>query len=112
MKWLGRLSTLLLGAVGVFAFKQFINNYEVIVMTKEDAMEMAEEIAEMEKMPSIDLRGTPTHICVCGCEVFNLRVTFKDFEIATYMLDMECANCGSWATAPTPIDHMPGTDEK
>ena len=25
-------------------------------------------------------------------------------EIATYFLDMECANCGSLATAPTPID--------
>jgi len=51
---------------------------------------------------AIDFRGTPTHVCVCGCEVFNLKVVFQDGEIATYFLDMECAHCGSLATAPTP----------
>lgn len=53
---------------------------------------------------SMDIRGVPTHICPCGCEVFNLKVIFEDFEVATYFLDMECANCGTLATAPTPID--------
>lgn len=53
---------------------------------------------------AIDLRGTPTHVCVCGCHIWNLKVVFEDFEIATYFIDMECANCGSFATAPTPID--------
>jgi len=51
---------------------------------------------------AIDLRGTPTHVCACGCVVFNLKVVFQDGEIATYFLDMECAYCGSLATAPTP----------
>jgi hypothetical protein len=29
---------------------------------------------------------------------------FDNYEIATYFLDMECAQCGSLATAPTPLD--------
>jgi hypothetical protein len=32
------------------------------------------------------------------------QVIFEEFEIATYFLDMECANCGSMATAPTLLD--------
>ena len=43
-----------------------------------------------------------THVCACGCKVFNLKVIFEEGEIATYFLDMECAHCGSLATAPTP----------
>lgn len=54
---------------------------------------------------AMDLRGTPTHECVCGCNVFNLKVTFHEGQISQYFLDMECAQCGSWATAPTPIDN-------
>lgn len=53
---------------------------------------------------AMDLRGTPTHVCACGCDVWNLKVCFDDYQIANYFLDMECANCGSIATAPTPID--------
>ncbi len=53
---------------------------------------------------SMDIRGVPTHVCPCGCDVFNLKVIFDNFEIASYFLDMECANCGTLATAPTPID--------
>jgi hypothetical protein len=53
---------------------------------------------------AMDLRGTPTHVCPCGSIVWNLKAVFEDGEIATYFLDMECANCGSLATAPTPID--------
>ena len=33
-----------------------------------------------------------------------VKVMFESNEIATYFLDMECANCGSVATAPTPVD--------
>lgn len=53
---------------------------------------------------AMDLRGTPTHLCPCGCNIWNVKVMFEDFEIATYFLEMECANCGSMATAPTPLD--------
>ena len=53
---------------------------------------------------AMDIRGFPTHVCPCGCEVWNLKVIFDNFEIASYFLDMECASCGTLATAPTPID--------
>jgi hypothetical protein len=53
---------------------------------------------------AMDLRGKPTHLCPCGCNIWNLKVVFDDYEIATYFLDMECINCGSLATAPTPVD--------
>jgi hypothetical protein len=29
---------------------------------------------------------------------------FEDYEIALYLLEMECADCGSLATAPTLVD--------
>ena len=53
---------------------------------------------------AMDIRGVPTHTCPCGCEIWNLKVIFDNSEIATYFLDMECANCGTLATAPTPLD--------
>ena len=54
---------------------------------------------------SIDLRGLPTHVCVCGSTMWNIKVMFEDYEIAMYLLDMECVVCGAIATAPTPIDN-------
>lgn len=53
---------------------------------------------------AMDLRGAPTHLCPCGCNIWNVKVIFEDFEIATYFIDMECAHCGSMATAPTLLD--------
>jgi hypothetical protein len=53
---------------------------------------------------AMDLRGTPTHVCVCGCNVWHLKVMFEESQISQYFLDMECASCGSLATAPTPVD--------
>ena len=53
---------------------------------------------------AMDLRGSPTHLCPCGCNIWNVKVIFEQFEIATYFLDMECASCGSMATAPTLLD--------
>jgi hypothetical protein len=52
----------------------------------------------------LDLRGTPTHVCICGSKIWNIQVAFENYEIATYFLDMQCMNCGSIATAPTPLD--------
>jgi hypothetical protein len=64
-----------------------------------------EEILEQDPMDNaMDLRGTPTHECVCGSAIWNLQVTFEDYEIGTYFLEMQCAECGSLATAPTPLD--------
>jgi hypothetical protein len=105
MKWLGRISTALLGLIAFVAGKKFFRDYELLIMSKDDIAEMQEEFRQMDSEPYMDLRGTPTHVCVCGSDAFYLKATFKDFEIATYMLDMQCANCGSLATAPTPIDY-------
>ena len=52
---------------------------------------------------SMDIRGEPTKICPCGSFVWKLLVTWDDDsnEISSYFIDMECAVCGTKATAPT-----------
>lgn len=57
-----------------------------------------------KKKPTYSLRGIPTHVCLCGCRVFNVKCMFENNEISMYFLDMHCADCGSPATAPTPED--------
>lgn len=51
---------------------------------------------------AMDLRGEPLHVCVCGCFVWNVKCSFEDYEMVSYFSDMECASCGSLATAPAP----------
>lgn len=50
----------------------------------------------------MDLRGPATHECVCGSDLWNVKVMFEDDEISMYYLDMECAFCGNLASAPYP----------
>lgn len=57
----------------------------------------------MDEDPIIDL-GMVTHVCICGSCLWKILVTFDDFEIATYSLDMYCAECGAKAIAPTELD--------
>ena len=115
MKWLNRLAALLFGLISVGVARDFLSKYEVVVFNKEnipleDLEQEEEKMGEMIHLRpqnydhAMDVRGTPTHVCPCGCNIWNVKVMFDDFEIATYFLDMECANCGSLATAPTPID--------
>ena len=40
----------------------------------------------------------------CESNLWLLKVSFSDYEISQYLLPMECAICGSYATAPTPLD--------
>lgn len=50
---------------------------------------------------AMDIRGEATSVCVCGCFVWNLKVTFaEDGTIGMYFRDMECSACGTQATAP------------
>lgn len=121
MKWLNRLAALLFGLISVGIIKDFLSRHDVIILNKE-SFEDFTDYEEEEKMEDIlnlrpanydnamDLRGTPTHVCPCGCNIFNLKVIFYQNEIATYFLDMECAQCGSLATAPTPVDNREGLD--
>jgi hypothetical protein len=88
----------------------FLDNYEIAIIDKEDVEREGSHSNDILDLrpesydKSIDLRGTPTHLCPCGSQIWNLKVIFEDFEIATYFLDMECVSCGSVATAPTPVD--------
>jgi hypothetical protein len=97
MKWLSRLVTVLLGVASIGAVNQFFNKYTLLIFDKED-------LGGTQESESMDLRGTPTHACICGSVVWNIKAVFDNYEIATYFLDMECAECGSLATAPTPLD--------
>ena len=65
---------------------------------------MAKPIAELKPSydKAMDIRGNPTTVCICGSFVWNLKVVFsEDNTIGMYFLDMECADCGTQATAPT-----------
>jgi len=118
MKWLNRLAALLFGLISVGVIRDFREKYDVILLDKENikSFEDEEEPEEGKDMGDLihlrpenydhamDLRGTPTHVCPCGCNIFNLKVMFHDYEIAQYFIDMECASCGSLLTAPTPVD--------
>lgn len=95
-------------ALSIFIARKWLQRYDfgLYYIDKEEEQAMMEEmdLNYIDYNNSMDLRGTPTHVCVCGNEIFNLKVVFENFEIATYFLDMECAKCGSLATAPTPMD--------
>jgi hypothetical protein len=115
MKWLNRLAALLFGLITVGLVRDFLDKHTVIVFEKQEDQEDEdmEDIVNLKPENydnAMDLRGAPTHVCPCGCNIFNVKVIFNDNEIATYFLDMECANCGSLATAPTPVDHTEGLD--
>ena len=65
---------------------------------------MSKDITELKPdyTRAMDIRGEPTRVCVCGCFIWNLKVSFdEDNTIGSYFLDMECADCGTQATAPT-----------
>jgi hypothetical protein len=101
MKLFKIFSAIVTASVGIFAARKFLDKYElgVYYYDKNEAAELAES-----EMDSMDLRGTPTHECICGSKVFNVPVLFENYEIATYFLDMQCIECGSIYTAPTPLD--------
>jgi len=53
----------------------------------------------------IDQRGIPTHECLnCGGNVFLIRAVFENYDIASWFLDGNCAECGSPVTVPCPVD--------
>ena len=97
MKWLNRLSVVLASLLTVGAAKNFLDKYEVLIFDKDD-------LGEDEEPTALDLRGTPTHSCICGSNVWYVKSVFEDYEISQYFLDMICSQCGALATAPTLID--------
>lgn len=99
--------SLLTGVVGK-AVTRFFDKNVILIADREDLyMEDSLNISDLKPDNydnAMDLRGTPTHVCVCGCTVWNLKVMFEEGMISQYFLDMECSSCGSLATAPTPVD--------
>ena len=113
MKWLSRFAVFLFGLRTLATINEIIKDNRILIINDQDEdFEMYEKesrhITDLKPDSynnAMDLRGTPTHECVCGCNIFNLKVMFHEGQISQYFLDMECANCGSLATAPTPIDN-------
>ena len=63
----------------------------------------------------IDARGIPTCICPnCGGELFKALISFDEesYTIGMYHLDIECFECGTFATAPTPLDRPENNERK
>jgi len=113
MKWLSRLSALLFGLLTLGMAREYLEKNRILIINNDvDDIEFEddEEVKDITKLRpdnydhAMDLRGTPTHVCPCGCNIWNVKVIFENFQVATYFLDMECAQCGSLATAPTPVD--------
>jgi hypothetical protein len=46
----------------------------------------------------------PVQECLCGCSLFHMVAAFDEREVAFYMLDALCFQCGGKVTLPTPID--------
>jgi len=109
MKLFKIISALAASFASFKAVRFILNKYDVGIyyIDKEEEKAISEENAGIPK-DALDLRGTPTHQCICGSEVWNLQVVFDNYEIATYYLDMQCVQCGSIATAPTPVDREVG----
>lgn len=54
---------------------------------------------------SMDYENEILHVCpVCESNVWNIKATFEEYEIAMYFVDMECSVCGTYAKAPTLVD--------
>ena len=47
----------------------------------------------------------PTHICPCGCTVFETLVSFENYEISWWFLDGKCLNCANLVKLPCPVDN-------
>lgn len=58
---------------------------------------------ESSEPMALDL-GMVTHICPCGEDTWKILVSFEEYEIASYSLDMYCISCGNKAIAPTILD--------
>jgi len=53
---------------------------------------------------AIDLRdeNNPCSVGICGSDLWIVYAKFDEGGMSAYFLDIQCANCGSMATAPTP----------
>lgn len=101
---LGSCIITLLTVSAFFFFKKNKVGFYCIDRKEQEAFVNQFKEIEEESKRAMDLRGNPTHECVCGSNIWNIRATFENYEIAQYFLEMDCIKCGSLATAPTPLD--------
>lgn len=53
----------------------------------------------------MDYANEVCHECPkCESNLWNVKASFEEYELSQYLLDMECAVCGTYAKAPTPLD--------
>jgi hypothetical protein len=68
----------------------------------------------MDGLENIDFRGIPTHECpVCQSRLFKIVAAFDEYNIAMWLTDAHCAECGAKVTVPCPVDdpdYQPGVD--
>jgi hypothetical protein len=85
--------------------KNFNNNsvYTLFVQNK-IILYLKRKRIKQQPSRSLDLRGTPTHACICGSLLFSVKCMFEDGEISLWFTDAECALCGALVTVPTPVD--------
>lgn len=57
-------------------------------------------------MPDLNLKGLPTHECLCGCDTFITAVRFDDYRISWYTLQGKCYGCGNEVTLPCEVDRL------
>ena len=62
------------------------------------------EIKPKSLSGAIDLRdeNNPSSVCVCGSDLWIVYAKFDEGGMVAYFIDIQCASCGSMATAPTP----------
>lgn len=57
-------------------------------------------------LKDINFRGIPTHECpVCQSRLFRVYASFEDYDIALWLVDAVCADCGAEVTVPCPVDN-------
>lgn len=85
--------------------------YEIIDTAKALAQTLANYVIERDP-DFIDQRGMVTHNCFnCGSNIFNIQVTFDDYELGLMFPEGTCTGCDSIVTLPAPWDH-PNWDEE
>lgn len=99
MRWVSRLALATTGLVGIGIVRDFLSKYQILLFDKNELNDLEDQAGD-----AMDLRGNPTHECICGSRVFYIKAAFDDYEIGSYYLDMQCVECGSLATAPTLLD--------
>lgn len=88
------------------ACRKIFNNNSVYTLFVQNKIILYLKRKRIKQQPSrsLDLRGTPTHACLCGSLLFSVKCMFEDSEISLYFTDAECALCGALVTVPTPVD--------